>query len=104
MVYCQPMKSEQEKQGSMHLISMLTQEIVSVFQKFGYKIASGPELETAYYNFEALNIPKGHPAQEMWDTFWIKGQKERLLRTHTSPVQVRYMETHEPPNSSGGAR
>ena len=97
VVYYKTMSAGKEKYGSMHPVSVLMQEIVSVFQKFGYKIASGPELETAYYNFEALNIPKGHPAQEMWDTFWIKGQKEKLLRTHTSPVQVRYMEKHKPP-------
>lgn len=91
------MSGEQRKQGSMHPISTLMQEIVSTFQRFGYEVASGPELETAYYNFEALNIPEGHPAQEMWDTFWIKGKKGNLLRTHTSPVQVRYMEKHAPP-------
>ena len=86
-----------EKQGSIHPISALMGEIVGIFQEFGYQVASGPELETAYYNFEALNIPEGHPAQEMWDTFWIKGEKGKLMRTHTSPVQVRYMEKHKPP-------
>ncbi len=91
------MSGGKKKYGSVHPISTLMQEIVSVFKRFGYEVASGPELETAYYNFEALNIPKGHPAQEMWDTFWIKGQEEKLLRTHTSPVQVRYMEKHKPP-------
>ena len=91
------MKSEQEKQGSIHPISALMEEIVQFFQEYGYRVASGPELETAYYNFEALNIPEGHPAQEMWDTFWIKGKRGELLRTHTSPVQVRYMEQHKPP-------
>ena len=91
------MEGEQEKQGSIHPISSLISEIVEIFRAFGYTVASGPELETAYYNFEALNIPEGHPAQEMWDTFWIKEQKGKLLRTHTSPVQVRYMEKHKPP-------
>ena len=91
------MSGGQEKSGSMHPISTLMQEMVNFFQKYGYEVASGPEIETAYYNFEALNIPEDHPAQEMWDTFWIKGQKGKLLRTHTSPVQVRYMEKHRPP-------
>ena len=83
--------------GSMHPISSLLHEILIIFHDFGYVAESGPELETAYYNFEALNIPEGHPAQEMWDTFWIKGHSGKLMRTHTSPVQVRYMEKHKPP-------
>lgn len=97
MIYYVPMKSGQEKQGSMHPISAVMGEIVDIFREFGYQVASGPELETAYYNFEALNIPEEHPAREMHDTFWIKGEKEKLMRTHTSPVQVRYMEKHKPP-------
>ena len=91
------MGKEYEEQGSMHPISSLMREIVGIFREFGYQVASGPELETAYYNFEALNIPEGHPAQELWDTFWIKNEKKKLMRTHTSPVQVRYMEEHRPP-------
>ena len=97
MLYYYTMESGQEKQGSMHPISLVMGEIVRIFQEYGYQVASGPEMETAYYNFEALNIPEGHPAQEMWDTFWIKGEKKKLMRTHTSPVQVRYMEKHKPP-------
>jgi len=72
------------------------------FQKMGFSIIEGSEMETEYYNFDALNIPAGHPAREMWDTLWIKpehkNQKSKmLLRTHTSPMQVRFMETHQPP-------
>jgi phenylalanyl-tRNA synthetase alpha chain len=64
----------------------------------GFTIASGPEIETEFYNFDALNIPEHHPARDMWDTFWIRPLNARkLLRTHTSPVQVRYMEKHKPP-------
>ena len=87
----------EQKKGSIHPISLLMREITDIFGEFGYTIAVGPEMETAYYNFEALNIPKGHPAQEMWDTFWIKDQPDMLMRTHTSPVQVRHMEHHAPP-------
>ena len=86
-----------ERKGSIHPVTSLISEVVGIFREFGYVVASGPELEQAYYNFEALNIPDGHPAQEMWDTFWIKGQSGELMRTHTSPVQVRYMEKHAPP-------
>ena len=68
----------------------------------GFSIIEGPEIETEYYNFDALNIPEDHPAREMWDTLWIKSKstKEKsrlLLRTHTSPMQMRYMEKHQPP-------
>ncbi len=64
----------------------------------GFSFAEGPEIETEYYNFDALNIPKWHPARDMWDTFWLKPENAgKLLRTHTSPVQIRYMESHKPP-------
>lgn len=77
----------------------------------GFEVAEGPEMESEYYNFDTLNIPAHHPARDMWDTFWLRSnQKEvssgnsssdkdakQLLRTHTSPVQVRYMESHKPP-------
>ena len=79
----------------------------------GFTVAEGPEIETEHYNFDALNIPAEHPARDMWDTFWLrqneikiqsagrrtklKNNERLLLRTHTSPVQIRYMETHEPP-------
>jgi len=61
-----------------------------------FSVVSGPEIETEYYNFDALNIPANHPARDMWDTLWLKNSK-LLLRTHTSPVQIRYMEVHQPP-------
>ncbi len=63
----------------------------------GFYIAEGPDVETEWYNFDALNIPKEHPARDQWDTFWLKTEEKLLLRTHTSPVQVRYMESHKPP-------
>ena len=75
-----------------------------VFSDFGFEVVEGPELETEYYNFDALNMPKDHPARDMQDTFWLKTQNSadqnssaRVMRTHTSPVQVRYMESHKPP-------
>jgi len=88
--------------GHLHPISSVLKEIVGVFQNLGFEIVEGPEIETEYYNFDALRIPENHPARDMWDTLWIKpaerNQKERLLlRTHTSPMQIRYMEKHEPP-------
>ena len=83
--------------GKAHPINSLISEIIEFFSEYGYSVATGPELEGDYYNFEALNIPKGHPAREMWDTFWIKNVPGLLLRTHTSSVQVRHMEKHKPP-------
>ncbi|MFH2070391.1 MAG: phenylalanine--tRNA ligase subunit alpha [Elusimicrobiota bacterium] len=75
-----------------------TEEILEIFSTMGFSIVTGPEIETDYYNFEALNIPEHHPARDMQDTFYIAGSKKRvLLRTHTSPVQVRYMEKNQPP-------
>lgn len=87
--------------GRLHPMTQVIREIQTIFQEIGFEIALGPELETEFYNFDALNIPAGHPARGMQDTFWIapqKGSTERLvLRTHTSPVQIRYMQTHKPP-------
>ncbi len=83
--------------GSPHLISSLISEIAETFINLGYDCVTGPEQETDYYNFEALNIPKNHPARDMWDTFWIKDSDSDLLRAHTSPVQIRYMEKNKPP-------
>jgi len=90
-------------QGHLHPITQVKQQIEEIFQSMGFSISEGPEIETEYYNFDALNVPKDHPARDMWDTFWIKEIKSSpqrsklLLRTHTSPVQARYMETHNPP-------
>lgn len=63
----------------------------------GFSVASGPELEDEYHNFDALNVPKDHPARDMQDTFWVKDMDGMVMRTQTSDVQIRYMETHEPP-------
>ncbi len=85
------------KQKGVHPITAITSELVSIFDGLGYTVAVGPELEDEYYNFDALNVSADHPAREMQDTFWIKGCPGAVLRTHTSPMQVRYMETHQPP-------
>jgi len=81
--------------GSMHPISQVLGEVVAIFTDFGFEVTEGPEIETDYYNFESLNIPKDHPARDMQDTFYLEGDK--LLRTHTSPMQVRIMEKNKPP-------
>lgn len=70
-------------------------EIVAIFEEMGFSVAAGPERESEYYNFDALNVAKDHPSRDMQDTFWLPDGS--VLRTHTSPVQVRYMESHEPP-------
>ncbi len=72
-------------------------EIVRILAGLGFEVTLGPEIETEHYNFDALNVPKDHPARDVQDTFWIKGVKETVLRTQTSAVQVRYMEKHKPP-------
>lgn len=107
--------------GSLHPITKTINEIHSIFYKMGFEVADGPEIETEFYNFDALNIPSDHPARDMHDTFWLKEpkgkseilnsksetnsksqilnskQEKLLLRTHTSPVQIRYMMAHNPP-------
>ncbi len=81
--------------GSLHPVTTIMTEVEDIFLGLGFSIAEGPELELDYYNFEALNIPRDHPARDMQDTFYISN--DMLLRTHTSPVQVRVMETEKPP-------
>ncbi|MGD9975175.1 MAG: phenylalanine--tRNA ligase subunit alpha [Desulfatirhabdiaceae bacterium] len=81
--------------GTLHPITRITRTICDIFRRMGFDIAEGPEIELDHYNFEALNIPKNHPARDMQDTFYISNNV--VLRTHTSPIQVRYMEKHEPP-------
>ena len=76
--------------GHLHPISSAILEIREIFDELGFEVAEGPELEDEWHNFDALNVPKDHPSRDMQDTFWLKDGK--LLRTHTSPVQVRYME------------
>jgi phenylalanyl-tRNA synthetase alpha chain len=83
------------KSGRTHPVIQIRREICSIFSSFGFSIVEGPEIELDYYNFEALNIPKDHPARDMQDTFYI--EDNILLRTHTSPVQVRVMEKVRPP-------
>lgn len=86
----------QKNFGSLHPHTLTTQEIEDIFTSMGYHVADGPEVETDYFNFEALNIPKGHPARDMFDTFWID-IPGLLLRTHTSPVQIREMKKKKAP-------
>ena len=81
--------------GGLHLLTLVTNRLLDVFKALGYEVAVGPELETDHYNFESLNFPPDHPARDTQDTFWTTDG--RLLRTHTSPMQVRYLETHEAP-------
>lgn len=81
--------------GSLHPVTLVTNEVIDIFSRLGFAVAEGPEVEHDFYNFEALNIPKDHPARDMQDTFYISD--ERVLRTHTSPVQIRTMVKSEPP-------
>ncbi len=81
--------------GKKHPITQILEEIIDIFSRLGFEVVEGPEVELDYYNFEALNIPKGHPAREMQATFFISD--EVVLRTHTSPMQVRTMERKKPP-------
>ncbi|HEX9787005.1 MAG TPA: phenylalanine--tRNA ligase subunit alpha [Candidatus Binatia bacterium] len=81
--------------GSVHPLTLVIDEIVDIFRGMGFEIARGPDIEDDYHNFEALNIPKDHPARDMQDTFFVANG--RLLRTHTSPVQIRTMEGRKPP-------
>lgn len=86
-----------ETEGHIHPLTQTINNAVSIFTELGFEVVDGPEIETEYYNFDALNVPKDHPSRDMQDTFWLKGVKETVLRTHTSPVQVRYMEKNKPP-------
>lgn len=84
--------------GSHHPISLVRSEIIAIFNRIGYTVSEGPEIEDDWHNFSALNFPPEHPARDMQDTFFIeKGEKEMALRTHTSSVQVRVMENQQPP-------
>jgi len=83
--------------GHLHPVTILIREIVSIFNELGFDVADGPEIEDEFHNFDALNVPKDHPARDMQDTFWMKGEPGKLLRTHTSPVQIRFMKSHKPP-------
>ena len=87
----------QQPPGSVHPISQMVAEINSIFAELGFTYAEGPERERIDYNFDYLNVPPEHPARDMHDTFYLADDEERLMRTHTSPVQVRYLLSHEPP-------
>ncbi|MGW8312868.1 MAG: phenylalanine--tRNA ligase subunit alpha [Desulfuromonadales bacterium] len=84
-----------QRRGSKHPITQVTEEIVAIFAALGFGVAEGPEIEKDFYNFEALNIPRDHPARDMQDTFYVS--EDVVLRTHTSPVQIRTMLEHQPP-------
>jgi len=81
--------------GHLHPITQIRRKIENIFFSMGFDIVQGPEIETQYYNFDALNISDTHPARDEWDTFYLRDN--RILRTHTSPVQIRYMEKNNPP-------
>ncbi len=83
--------------GSRHPISIVKNKIIDVFSRIGFTVSEGPEIEDDWHNFTALNLPEYHPAREMQDTFFIEKNPDVLLRTHTSSVQVRYMENNKPP-------
>ena len=87
------------RRGRMHLVTQATERLEDVFIGLGFRIAEGPEVETDFYNFEALNMPPSHPARSMWDTLFIESDVEGsvVLRTHTSPVQIRVMQEWPPP-------
>lgn len=99
--------------GHLHPLTQIDREVRQIFSSLNFSVLEGPEVESEHYNFDALNIPAGHPARDMWDTFWLqpitnnkkpitKSHRSSvsgclLMRTHTSPMQIRYMERHEPP-------
>jgi len=85
------------KSGSRHPISIIKNRIIDIFSQIGFTVSYGPEIEDDWHNFSALNIPEFHPARDMQDTFFVQTNPDYLLRTHTSSVQIRYMEKNKPP-------
>jgi phenylalanyl-tRNA synthetase alpha chain len=83
--------------SNLHPLTVVTREMTDIFSKMGFGVYTGPEIESDYYNFQALNTPDDHPAKDMWDTFYLSEKNKVLLRTHTSPVQVRFSEKNSPP-------
>jgi phenylalanyl-tRNA synthetase alpha chain len=83
--------------GSLHPITLIIKEVCGILTRMGFRVVKGPNVEVDYYNFEALNLPKDHPARDMQDTFYVS--ENIVLRTHTSPIQIRVMETQKPPVS-----
>jgi len=95
-----PLRPAPTSEGRVHPIADVIDELTAIFADMGFGVAEGPDIETDYYNFTALNFPVGHPAREMHDTFFFNPKEDGsrlLLRTHTSPVQVRTMQAHKPP-------
>ena len=94
-----PLPAAPVMRGSIHPITQVTEELVAIFADFGFVVADGPEIEDDFHNFSALNIPESHPARQMHDTFYLKGDGSThpVLRTHTSPVQIRTMVSQKPP-------
>ena len=86
-----------KQKGHLHPMTQMINEINTIFSDMGFEFADGPEMESEHYNFDALNIPNDHPARGMQDTFWVKDKEKMLMRTHTSNVQIRYMENNKPP-------
>ena len=86
--------------GSRHPISLVKNQIIDIFSRIGFNVSEGPEIEDDWHNFTALNLPEHHPARDMQDTFFIQTNPDVLLRTHTSSVQVRYMQSNKPPIST----
>ena len=89
---CQPIPL-----GALHPISIVRERVIDVFSRIGYGLSSGPEVEDDWHNFTALNLPEHHPARDMQDTFFVQTDPDVMLRTHTSSVQVRHMESNQPP-------
>lgn len=87
--------SDQTTKGHIHPTTAMIENVVRIFKEMGFLVVDGPEMEDEWHNFDALNIPKDHPARDMQDTFWLRNGK--LLRTHTSSVQIRHMENNKPP-------
>jgi phenylalanyl-tRNA synthetase alpha chain len=96
------MNSEEEKKGHLHPINQVVDKIVSILVEMDFQVVSGPEIDNEYYNFDALNLPKDHPARDMQDTFWLEkdtetNKMEHLMRTQTSNIQIHFMENNQPP-------
>lgn len=90
-------ESPQSDHGRRHPLTEMMNYITGIFVDMGFEIADGPHIEDEFHNFDALNIPEHHPARDMQDTFFIKGEHGKVLRSHTSNVQIRYMENNQPP-------
>lgn len=93
---------EEVRSGRFHPLTLVGRKVKKIFSSLNFEVVDGPHVEFEYYNFDALNIPPDHPARDMWDTFWLNGEPDeemgrQLLRTHTSPMQIRYMEKNNPP-------